>query len=792
MTTDIAAEPAVHPERNPFPSVAEVRLGGDFSTTIRIETEAVREVRRIADAFLATPFEPPVDARETGRTMAIIGDLGAGKSHLAEELIDRLQEHGDRAVVLTLHASVGDTLLSLYRKFYRDQHDARDSGHFASGDATRGALLQSTLLRQIDELHADVRAQLESGSAPRLVMPQPDGVTPLPRGTSLRGSGVTDAELTHLLRDQLGQIMGDDECAHALSLLLHGKDDYVNAAWLWLQGKPLTDVQRQVLVDRGVAEEIATDGRAGEVLSALSLLFARTGRRLVVVIDEIQNLWRGAPHAPSEVTTILNPLLSLTRSSGALLVLCGLADFWDGLEDSTRSRTGEPLYPTPFTREDLRTYIEQAQLLENGEEKLAPFEAAHPRDQDPLEFIIDATRGHPRRTINLCYHAYELTPPGRRVTEEVVHQASQKISGPETVVDVRAKVRSLCQRLGRQPFVNRRVGPAPEAVADIWVPAGTEGAGYGIVVTNSVLDEKTAGPLVRRARALRGDADGRAAVDRFVTLVAVGLVAESIADDLSGAFPQVLVWNKDTATRAAAQLQSSLERFLPVQQAKADTDLLRQLREEIHGLAAARAEDRRFFEQLIVSQIKAALGELHQAPLPAGEVVVDFGPGDAERELKKRFTEPLAMIQMALGRAGKLWEAMFSPAASGAAAINRLEAPGERGALPQDMTDHVLRQATDTLLALQQALRGFAIGVMELRRLEIESGISRRQELRRQCDRFDDAIEMLLSQMPTLGEDSRRTVQRVMDIDQRMLASKVRRLGAVVFDTLHAEEFRRS
>ena len=124
-------EPQPRPEprgsaRNPFPEVPEVSLGG-VGATVRVETDAVRAVRRLALDFLTSradvgPAAPaaPGDLRDlllnSGRVAAILGEYGTGKSHLAWTLMDEVVRiAGTRPVVLVASGQPRDTLPLLSR-----------------------------------------------------------------------------------------------------------------------------------------------------------------------------------------------------------------------------------------------------------------------------------------------------------------------------------------------------------------------------------------------------------------------------------------------------------------------------------------------------------------------------------------------------------------------------------------------------------------------------------------------------------------------------------------------------
>jgi Cdc6-like AAA superfamily ATPase len=782
---------APRPDPEPFPDVPEIRVGRGFGATVRLMTDSVREVHEIADQFLRIPSGPSEDPRQAGRTVAIVGPFGAGKSHLAAELIERVQtqtaadESSGPPIIITIHAKVNGNLVDLYQQMFRSPGED-DGLSLDGGDALHGVLQKGVLTWQIDRLYKAVRAQLERGERSRFSPERDNNMIAFPREP-----GLSDAEMAQEFRRQLAHVVGDSEYANALSLLKHERAEYSQGAWLWLKGGRPDAVQRQILEDRGVSGTITDGARAETALRALALLFARTGTKLVVVIDEVQNLWQGEGHTPAQVATTLDPLLSAAGATGALLVLCGLADFWRVLPESVHQRTETETFPAAMAQHDIVDYYQEARHLQTG---VRP--PGSPFDDQALALIHEITGGHWRNTISLCRQTYRLAGPRRPITSEIVRQAAMKLSGPESPEDLKTALVKICAQLGRQAFVDQ-APPDMEAKADLWIPGASPGSGCAIQVSRAVLDTTDLRAVLRRARALQTMPAGKDPTSsRALILVVIGMVSDNISADLSRRFAGVLIWERNRRG-FEEELRKAIDPFLPTVAARAETDLLQRLETQLRELTVARVDDRRFFEDLISQQVRRTSGSLLQmgsqwsemSPVP----VIDFGRSDAEQELSRNFNETILVIRTALQRAEYLWQAMFRPGASGKpihsheAGIQRLEAPGERLVLPSDMTDLTLRRAMDTLLALLQALRGFGLGVMELRRMEAEDGISRKGELNYQCQRFDEAVEALLSQMPSAEEDAQRTIPRVMDVDHAMLIQRLRRLGAITFDALSSQ-----
>jgi hypothetical protein len=746
--------------RNPFPSVPVVQLGYTSAPIVNIETDALAEARLRIHYYLGARGAEPSRPRNTGQIVPIIGDLGTGKSHIAAELIAELQMPTGSAaapvIVVTACAQVGDSLVDIYQRLFRA---SGEDGRMESGDAAEGALLLSTIDQQVGTLLAELQEErkkhgIGSGKSGLTLLPFPD------------------VNFVQNLQNRLSEITGDDACAKVLSLLRHKEDQVVAAASAWLRADELSGDQKELLADRGVPESIATDERALTVFNALSLLFGNGGQRLVLVIDEIHHLWRDDRSSRSVTNTLL-PLLESVVGTGVLLIVCGLSDFWRALPEGFQQRFGEPIKPSALSSGNIREYIKRAQGHGRaGRRAIEPF-------TDPaVESLYWITGGHPRKTVAICHHAYRrYLASGKSITERDIREASRHLAGPETVEEVKSKILELCGRLGYRPARPERSSGSGEVTADIWLPARTGNERFGVVVSQSVVDEGSARSLIQRGLALAWSAGDPT---NAVALVVIGLLAVNIAENVKSAFACVLFWGNDEFPHG---LTEAIEAYMPRRANTEDSSMLA-LREEIRGLRVAREADRQILESLL-ERMPATRTPRPDLPTETGDMPVRLGSTDLDR----RFADTSVMIHDAITRATSLWEAIFREQTSGRL-IDRSSAPGSRLALPEDLSERQIIQATGVLLALDRALRGFATGVAELVEWSANSNESIRQELGSQRDRFDEVADALLHQMPSDEDDANRTMYRVLGIDQRILATRVKRLGSVVYDTIYRSDFR--
>ena len=108
------------PRRNPFSPMAVAKITGfEESDTddMTIETAAIRQ----ATAYLSDYLEaaPTSSVEPDGKVIAILGDHGTGKTHLAIRLVRHARQvldHLEQAMYLD---ATGDDFVELYRRFMR-------------------------------------------------------------------------------------------------------------------------------------------------------------------------------------------------------------------------------------------------------------------------------------------------------------------------------------------------------------------------------------------------------------------------------------------------------------------------------------------------------------------------------------------------------------------------------------------------------------------------------------------------------------------------------------------------
>lgn len=162
---------------------------------------------------------------------------------------------------------------------------------------------------------------------------------------------------------------------------------------------------------RGVEPE-----QDAETLHAQLVALRSLSEHLVVVFDEFQRL----RHCPGDPLAILRSALMSSEANHVSLLFTG--SIRNALkmmfEDSHQPIFGEAarMQLPQIARVDFLEYLD------------FQFEATgKPADDAALEFLLDASTGHPRSTQQLAWESWAATPPRRPVTLETVIEAHDRL-----------------------------------------------------------------------------------------------------------------------------------------------------------------------------------------------------------------------------------------------------------------------------------------------------------------------------------------------------------------------------
>ena len=424
-----------------------LRLGDDADPTeITVVTPAFDSAFRFVDAYLATGGG---ELGESGRALAVIGDLGSGKTHLAMSLLDRIAKSREDAILLKLdtpHSEFG----FLFRNFLLEQF-GRERLHDLVIDYY--AQVTAERIREEEagpELAGEIRQGLREGTLdPRKVVEH---------------FHLTKRVLQEELRRMLRHMTEHSVWATALALMV--MDELTEAVWEWLGGA----APSEELCERGVNRRLVTSADAYHTLSVLVYLGGRMRRRMVLVIDEFEKLLGGEGYARENAVNSLEELVKVFIDSQGLLVYCGPTDSLPLVSRGTLQRT-RVIAPSPFSWE------EAIELIGNRGAQVT---------QPVAECLVEMADGNPREILSLFRRAEAIVEPSRRpVTTTTIREAvRQRYEFPAQ--QVRTTVRRILEDSGLD-FRADVVLAADTDPIDFWVRYGDGRASVAVLVTRSLL-----------------------------------------------------------------------------------------------------------------------------------------------------------------------------------------------------------------------------------------------------------------------------------------------------------------
>ncbi|CCH32506.1 hypothetical protein ABZ816_23785 [Actinosynnema sp. NPDC047251] len=487
------------PLRNPFSAMAVARIATfdhDLGAAeVTVQTDGSRRAVAELTSYLDAP-PPGAGGVADGAVLLILGEHGAGKSHLARHLVrlaaSRLE---DRTRSLYLEATA-ETVTRIY---------GRVLGHLGV----------AAVRARVSDFYADIVAeQLQdnglAGHAVELLRRRE--IAPHEVVRQLR---LMESELLRRVHRELSGVTENEDFGLALALLL--RPGFEAAVWSWLNGED----PAPVLVDRGIREPISDELDVLEALGVVALLFGDRQRRFVLVIDEFDKIFPSAQdHA---LGLAFQKLLEVFSSAGACLVLCGQPDFLFSVDPAVADRITTPVRLAGLSAPQVRDLVESAQAAEFGSRRLEPFSV------ETVEFVTMVTGGNARKVIRMCRALFQSAheSPGRRVTDEMVREVTREQLGPLSTTEIVMVIHRLLERHGWTYQPDHYLSPGDDARVDFWLTFQDRAGGCAVIVTDSVLSEADANAAVRRITAVTGAAPGAE-----VVLVVNGVVAAGPAHDL--------------------------------------------------------------------------------------------------------------------------------------------------------------------------------------------------------------------------------------------------------------------
>ncbi|MEU4743090.1 hypothetical protein AB0G02_21860 [Actinosynnema sp. NPDC023658] len=494
------------PRKNPFSPMAVARIT-DFdddpdAVDVAITTDATRQALAHLTSYLDAP--PARGGRDrTGTVVAVLGDYGTGKTHLAVRLVRHAREVlADPTHALYLDATA-ESFIELYRRFMQK-------------------LGREGVRAQVSEYYADIVADSLQSSGLTSDMLEWLGSRQLEPQEVVERLGLMESALLRKVQDTLREVTNNDDFGTALTLLL--RPGFEHSVWSWLLG----GTPDQVLVERGIATPIDTEVAALEAMGVFALLFGGRQRRFVLAVDELDKIFSADSRPHARTMAAFQTLLQVFAKAGACLVLCGLPDFKSVLPPAVRQRIPYTVVMSGLSQVEVREFIALAQEQVFGTPQLAPFTV------DTTRYLRDIARGNARNVIRLCHRVFRMADdvsrtPGHEftVTEDMVRQAARDLFGSLSSDDLDGVVRRLLDANGLDYLHRHLIGAAEDSLADFWVTFPDSTGGCAVLITRSLLDNADVGGVMRRISAVR-EADP----DAELILLVNGVVADGVAIQL--------------------------------------------------------------------------------------------------------------------------------------------------------------------------------------------------------------------------------------------------------------------
>jgi hypothetical protein len=494
---------------NPYSptAVARVVRAEGEPAGVTVQTAAIDEAIGHLSAYLDGPGraagEPGTDQLGPGNVLAVVGDYGTGKTHLAVRLLEYADSRHDKSPHTVYVDAQPDDFVELYKHFV-------------------GKLQLADILGRVREFYLDVvvdylRDDQVTHQIAEMLSSRPD----LDVHAVVTEMGLDDTALLPPLRAKLENVTGNPSLIAALLLLL--RPGFEKPVWEWFGGAP----PAEILLERGIEVQLDTEDLALEAMGVIALLHGRNNHRLILVVDELEKVLSGARAVEASVAPF-KKMLTMFGEARAFLVLAGLPDFLHVLPPDTLDRIGPIIHMPPLTAEQTRELLLETQRAA-GLPGLAPF------TEESVDYLRELAEGIPRKIIRLCFHVYRRAVEGGvPVSIELVRDVARGQTTVLGVDDIRKRVRTILGAEGLIHSARYQLDNTPLTRVDEWVHVGGGPTdGFGILVTGSVLTDADVVALQDKALAIQAARAGAQ-----VLLIVNGYIPVPSADRLGGVFNQ--------------------------------------------------------------------------------------------------------------------------------------------------------------------------------------------------------------------------------------------------------------
>ncbi len=397
---------------NPFRGSTSVQLEG-FGDTTQVGTGPPRppiHVRRRINEQLMEQVQRYLQhtgaSSTRGRVLALVGEFGLGKSHLAAQVTDVLRQSTPTPALWVIGQPSVDMRSVFQHRVMSPRDDLEAMADFMQAITDYYADVTAELLEQ-DETGrlGGARDEFLSGLRDRRLDPHK-----IARAFDL------DEELIHShLRRHLRGVT--DHRAFATALALLPNQTYQTDIFRWLSGEaPSAPLQQ-----RGVTQPIQGIQGVLEAFAVFSLVYGQSDRPYALVLDEVDKIVEWTAPDRALFLNAFEMLVNRYINQGGLLVFCVRPDLWSSLPASLHERV-LPLWLDSWERPATEDLIKQ-HLLGSGrvrqDKSCAPF-------TDPaVAQVVTLSDGVPRQILRICEGAWDHAALGGspKIDIEAVHEA---------------------------------------------------------------------------------------------------------------------------------------------------------------------------------------------------------------------------------------------------------------------------------------------------------------------------------------------------------------------------------
>lgn len=492
---------------NPFPATAVAVLRPSDIEVLTIPTAAVQQASIfLSDYLQRSRSDSPEES--TGSIVAIVGEYGTGKTHIALRLLATLRDQDAMTINSFYLDAPADTFLALYRDRFVPKlrkRDVRQQVESYLSDVLAVYLRQS-------KITAPAADTLEAGTTDPIQL--------------MQTVGLIESDVMGSLRQRLRVVTERDDYASALTLFL--RPEFEDAVWEWLCGNP----PDPGLQERGITRAIDTEAAALEAIGVFAFLYGRRGQRFVLLIDEMEKVLTPTSGRDIDQATLLalKKLMEAVGRTRSLLVLIGLPDFLETLPEDTRQRISAQITPTPMTVVEITQYIREVQKIGLGHAQLKPF------SRDSIAYIAEITGGNARRVVRLCYLAYQAASvSGTQVTRASLRDVARDQFESAPQHNAAHEVARILDSTGWSYEKDAILDTRKTAKVDFWIPLADGQAGLIVILSRSLLYKAEVDETVARVAAWKSKKSGLV----LSILVVNGYMAENFSSTVSRTFDRV-------------------------------------------------------------------------------------------------------------------------------------------------------------------------------------------------------------------------------------------------------------